>query len=95
MLQGTARRRLLDSGISSSWDWDLGVRQLVNVELTAYIASAEPSRALVCTINSRHNGTLWCNSSALGSQPRGPGFDPRAEWKNLGGFSDTLTPLVT
>ncbi len=41
----------------------------------------------------KHCGTLWCNGSALGSQPRGPGFDPRAEWKNLGGFSDTSTPL--
>ncbi len=38
---------------------------------------------------------LWCNGSALGPQPRGPGFDPRAEWKNLGGFSDTLMPLFT
>ncbi len=30
--------------------------------------------------------TLWCNGSALGSQPRGSGFDPRAKWKNLGVF---------
>ncbi len=34
-------------------------------------------------------------NTRLGSQPRGPGFDPRAEWKILGGFSDTLTPLFT
>ncbi|XP_050724688.1 NADPH:adrenodoxin oxidoreductase, mitochondrial-like isoform X3 [Eriocheir sinensis] len=30
--------------------------------------------------------------STLGSQPREPGFSSRAEWKNLGGFSDTLRP---
>ncbi len=24
--------------------------------------------------------TLWCNGSTLGSQPRGPGFDPQVEW---------------
>ncbi len=40
-------------------------------------------------------GTLWCNGSALGSQPRGSEVHPRAEWKNLGGFSDTHTPLFT
>ncbi len=37
------------------------------------------------------NGTPWCNGSTLGSQPRGPGFDPQAERKNLGGFSNTPT----
>ncbi len=42
-----------------------------------------------------HGGTLLCNGSTLGSQPRGNGFDPRAEWKNLGCFSDTPTPLFT
>ncbi len=40
-------------------------------------------------------GLCGVTVSALGSQPRGPGFDPRAEWKNLGGISDTLTPLFT
>ncbi len=30
-----------------------------------------------------------CSGSTLGSQPREPGFHPGAEWKNLGGFSDT------
>ncbi len=40
-------------------------------------------------------GGLWCNGSALCSQPKGPGFDPKAEWKNLGVFSDTPTPLFT
>ncbi len=48
---------------------------------------------LEITINCKM--TLWCNGSALGSQSRGPGFDPRVEWKNLGGFSDTPTPLFT
>ncbi len=28
------------------------------------------------------NHKLWCNGSALGSQPKGPGFDPRVEWKS-------------
>ncbi|XP_050707918.1 uncharacterized protein LOC126993112 isoform X3 [Eriocheir sinensis] len=30
--------------------------------------------------------------STLGSQPREPGFDSWVEWKNLGGFSNTLRP---
>ncbi len=42
-----------------------------------------------------YEGLCGVTVSALGSQPRGPGFDPREEWKNLGGFSDTLMPLFT
>ncbi len=31
-------------------------------------------------------GTRWCNGSTLGSQPRGPGFDPQAESKIWAAF---------
>ncbi len=42
-----------------------------------------------------HNDLLPKNDQMIDSQSRGPGFDPRAEWKNLGSFSDTPMPLFT
>ncbi|XP_050710274.1 uncharacterized protein LOC126995012 [Eriocheir sinensis] len=41
---------------------------------------------------SSNRGLRGAVVSTLGSRPREPGFDSRADWKNLGGFSDTLRP---
>ncbi len=51
--------------------------------------------AAVSQISKFSLSELHTTVSELGSQPRGPWFDPRAGWKNLGRFSNTLTPLFT